>query len=114
MALIIFDHSREAISIHRRSHEETRVRRARRLAAQLYEGIKFQGRGKIVVHSDGAEDQYVPGGVHPHMIPVLRNQPVAQSIKPWLDGLAAEISSLTGEVQHAKEHSFAQRTVEKV
>ena len=65
MALIIFDHSREAISIHRRSHQETRVGRARRLTAQLYEVIKFQGRGKIVVHSDGAEDQYVPGGFTP-------------------------------------------------
>ena len=114
MALIIFDNSREAFSIHRRAHEETRVRRARRLAAQLYEVIKFQGGGKIVVHSGGAEDQYVPGGVHPHMISVLRNQPVAQSIKARLDDLAAEISTLTGEVQHAKEHSFAQRTVEKV
>ncbi len=106
MTLIIFEHSGEAISVHRRSHEETRVRRARRLAAQLYEIIKFQDRGKIVVHSDGAENQYVSGGVHPHMVPILRNQPVAQSIKPRLDDLAAEISSLTGEVQNAKEHSF--------
>ena len=114
MTLIIFDHSREAISIHRRSHEETRVRRARRLAAQFYEVIKFQGRGRVGVRSGGAEEKCISGIAHSHMISVLRNQPVAQSIKPRLDGLAAEISSRTGKVQHAKEHSFTQRTIEKV
>jgi hypothetical protein len=42
VVLIVFGHSRKSASVHGRSHEESGMRRTRRLPAQLYKVIELE------------------------------------------------------------------------
>src|SRR5579864_2211461 len=112
--VVLDDGGKRRALAHRNQAQDGGMRRPRGLLAQLDQVLDLADRTELCVDRHGTHEQEVWIRIYAHVVAVLGNRGIAQGVVSRLDGLPAEVRSLTGEVQDAYQLAHTEGGIDRV